>query len=154
MSKAFVPEDSAVDEPPLLPPRPLEPMPITPAGHRRLADERAAIVPGDESTRTRALILDRILASVTVTPAALLDGGAGFGCEIVVADERGARRTYTIVGPDEIDAASGHISAESPVGRRLLRARAGDVVEIERAGRQDELEVIDVRVPRAPSDAG
>lgn len=102
---------------------------------------------GDESTRTRSLVLDRILATVTITPPALLDGGAGFGCEVVIEDGSGARRTYALVGPDEIDAAAGRISAESPLGRRLLRARAGDVVELERGGRVDELEVIEVRVP-------
>lgn len=148
MSKAFLPEDSAADEGPLLPPRPLEPLPITPAGHARLVAERAAIDPADESTRTRALVLDRILATTFVSAPALLDGGAGLGCEIVVADERGQRRTYTLVGPDEVDASAGRITPESPLGRRLLRARAGDTIELERAGRTDELEVIEVRVPR------
>ncbi|AKF10130.1 GreA/GreB family elongation factor [Sandaracinus amylolyticus] len=146
MSKAFLPEDTAVDAGPVLPPRPATPLPITPEGHRRLVEERAALTPGDEATKTRALVLDRILASVDVVPPALLDGGAGFGCAIDVRDERGARRTYVLVGPDEVDPAAGRITAESPIGRRLLRAKAGDVIENERGGKSEELEVIAVRV--------
>lgn len=145
MSKAFVREDTAVPDEPLLPARPAEPQPITPDGHARLRAERAALAPGDEATRTRALLLDRILATVEVIPPARLDGGAGFGCSITVEDERGARKTYVLVGPDEVDAAAGRITAESPIGRKLLRAREGDVVEIARGGKVEELEVIEVK---------
>lgn len=145
MSKAFLPEDTAAPEEPVLPARPAEPQPITPEGHARLRAERAALVPGDEATRTRALVLDRILATVEVIAPVRLDGGAGFGCAVTVEDARGARRTYVLVGPDEIDAAAGRISAESPIGRKLLRAREGDGIEIERGGRVEELEVVEVR---------
>lgn len=147
MSKAFMPEDTGRDEGPVLPSRPAEVQPITPSGHRRLRDERACLVPGDEATRTRAAALDRILATVRVVPPALAEGRAGFGCEVTVEDELGARKSYTIVGPDEIDAAAGKITAESPLGSRLLGARAGDAIELPRGERTVELSVIDVRVP-------
>jgi transcription elongation factor GreB len=147
MSKAFFKEDTVPDEGPVIPLRSNEPQPITPAGHRRLIEERRALVPGDEATKTRAVVLDRILASLEVVEPALLDGGAGFGCEIVVEDERGARRVYALVGPDEIDAAAGLITIESPLGRKLLRSRAGDEIEIERGGRTDALTILEVRVP-------
>lgn len=147
MSKAFLPEDAAADQTPALPARPAEPLPITPAGYRRLLEERASLVPGDEATRTRALVLDRVLATVRIVEPALLDGGAGFGCEVTVEDERGIERTYVLVGPDEVDAAEGRISTESPIGRALLGHREGDVIEVERGGRTDELTVVSVAVP-------
>jgi transcription elongation factor GreB len=147
MSKAFMPEDTGAEEGPLLPARPAEPQPITPAGHRRLMDERASIVPGDEATRTRALILDRILASVHVVEPALLDGGAGFGCEVTVEGDDGAERTYTLVGPDEVDPKAGRISSASPLGRGLLGRREGETIELERGGRVDELTIVAVAVP-------
>lgn len=147
MSKAFLPEDTGAEEEILLPPRPSEPLPITPAGHARLTSERARLVPGDEGSRTRSAMLDRILATVRVVTPALLEGGAGFGCEVTVEDEAGVERTYTLVGPDEVDPQHGRISAESPLGRRLLGRREGEVVEIERAGRTDELTIVAVRVP-------
>lgn len=37
---------------------------------------------------------------------------------------------YTLVRPGEVNAAQGRISAESPVGRALLRKRAGEEIEV------------------------
>ena len=39
--------------------------------------------------------------------------------------------TYTIVGPAEVDPSSGRVSDESPVGKALLGAKVGDVVEVQ-----------------------
>lgn len=147
MAKAFFKEDTVPDEGPVLPPRPSELQPITPAGHHRLIEERQRIDPADEATKTRALILDRILATVRVVPPARLEGGVGFGCEVEIEDEAGGRRTYTIVGHDEVDAREGRISAESPLGAALLRRREGESIEIARAGRHDELTIVSIRVP-------
>lgn len=147
MSKAFFKEDTVPDEGPVLAPRPSEPLPITPAGLARLVAERRAIDPTDEGTRTRALHLDRVLATVRVTEPARREGGVGFGCEVDVEDDRGERRTYAIVGPDELDPASGRITGDSPLGRALLGRREGETFELARAGRRDELTVVAIRVP-------
>lgn len=144
-----MPGDTGTEEGPLLPARPSEPQPITPAGHRRLVEERASIVPGDEATRTRALILDRILATVRIVEPALVEGGAGFGCEVTVEDEEGETRVYTLVGPDEVDPAAGRISSASPLGQALRSHREGETIELERAGRTDELTIVAVVVPSA-----
>ena len=147
MSKAFLPEDSAAEPEIVLPPRPAEPQPITPRGRERLRAERAGLDPGDVANRARIAQLDAILRTIEERAPALERGGAGFGCEVIVEDARGARRTYEIVGPDEVDAPAGRISAASPLGRALLGRRAGDDVEVERGGRVDELRVVAVRVP-------
>ena len=107
--------------------------------------ERAAIDPNDAATKTRALSLDRILSSVEIIEPAVIDGRASFGCVLEIEDESGKRRSYQLVGIDEIDAAAGRISTESPLGRAMLGKRAGESFEIERAGRVDELTVVDVR---------
>lgn len=147
MSKAFLPEDTPAEEPELaLPERPAGPQPITRAGRQRLAEERERLARSGESPR-RLKILDRALATVVVVEPALYEGGAGFGCEIDVEDEEGVLRTYTLVGPDEIDPAAGRISAASPLGERLHGAHAGDVVELERRGGALELTVVGVRAP-------
>jgi len=146
MSKAFVSEDSAVAEELELPSRPDEPLPITAAGHARLLAERASLARDDEGTRHRARVLERVLATVVVTAPMLVEGGAGFGCVVEVADERGVKRTYTFVGPDEVDPASGRISLESPIGRAIRGRRAGDIAELERAGEEVELRVLSVRL--------
>ncbi|MBX7192867.1 MAG: GreA/GreB family elongation factor [Sandaracinaceae bacterium] len=146
MAKAFFKEDTVPDEGPTLAPRPSEPLPITMAGRARLAGERAAIDPKDESKHTRRLALDRILATTFVREAALHEGGAGFGCVVEVEDARGKRRTYTLVGPDEVDAARGLISEQSPLGEALHGRKAGDVVEVERGDDVIELVIRSVRV--------
>lgn len=146
MSKAFFKEDTVPDDGPTLAPRPSEPLPLTPAGRERLVAERASIDPKDESKLTRRLTLERILATTFVREPALHEGGAGFGCLVVVEDEKRARKSYTLVGPDEVDAARGLISEASPLGEALLGRKVGDVVELERGDDVIELKVRDVRV--------
>ncbi|HET6632728.1 MAG TPA: transcription elongation factor GreB [Rhodanobacteraceae bacterium] len=46
----------------------------------------------------------------------------------------GGTERHTVVGPDEIEPASGRISIDSPLARALLGHRAGDEVEVERPG--------------------
>ncbi len=136
--------------PPLVPMRAAKLQPITPRGQRQLAAERArlaAIADQDEAARVRVAWLDRILATIEVIAPTRVQGGAGFGCEIDLEDEDGQPRSYTLVGHDEVDAASGFITAESPVGRALLGRAVGDVIELTRAGRHHELTVVAVRVP-------
>jgi transcription elongation factor GreB len=96
--------------------------------------------------RARLDWLERVLGTVEVVPACRTeDGGAGFGCAVRVRGERGDERRYVLVGPDEVDAATGHITADSPVGRALLGAHVGDAVELPRGGRgREEAEVMEV----------
>ncbi len=55
-----------------------------------------------------------------------------FGAWVSVEDEAGAQQTYRLVGPDEIDLASGLISVESPMARALLGKTEGDEVIVQR----------------------
>jgi transcription elongation factor GreB len=48
-----------------------------------------------------------------------------FGASITVMDEAGVEHEYTIAGADEIDAARGYISIDSPLARALLGKEAG-----------------------------
>ncbi len=138
-----MPEDAAAPEELALPARPDRAQPITPRGYRRLASERSALEP----SRYRAQVIDQILATVEVIAPAMIDGAAGFGCEIEVEDESAKRRVYTLVGPDEGDPTEGFISTTSPLGKALLGHRVTDVIEWKRNGRDEEWEVVDVRLP-------
>jgi transcription elongation factor GreB len=55
-----------------------------------------------------------------------------FGAWITVEDEDGDAARYRIVGADELDTESGHISIDSPVARALLGKREGDEVLVHR----------------------
>src|SRR3954454_14688095 len=49
-----------------------------------------------------------------------------FGATVELADEDDVRRTLTIVGDDETDAAAGRIGWSAPLARALIGARVGD----------------------------
>jgi transcription elongation factor GreB len=67
-----------------------------------------------------------------------------FGASVVVEDEDGVRKTYTLVGPDESDPAAGALSFQSPIGRALMKKRVGDIVTVRRPAGEVDLEVIRV----------
>jgi transcription elongation factor GreB len=158
MSKAFVREDAEGVEPaadePALPPGPRL---ITPEGYARLAAELAVLeagagdrAPGGASAalpragdrERRVHWLRRLLAKLSVVDAPPDDPErVFFGACVTVEDETGARTTYRLVGPDEVDAAAGWISVESPVARALLGRRAGDVGIVRRPRGDAELRI-------------
>ncbi|MDB5986179.1 MAG: greB [Nevskia sp.] len=70
-----------------------------------------------------------------------------FGAQVELADADDLRRSYRIVGPDEIDAGPGYISIDSPMARALLKKAVGDVVSLQLPGGDSELEVLSVRYP-------
>jgi transcription elongation factor GreB len=154
MSKAFTSEEtpeptSPTREPPRLAPG--EVRYVTPEGHAALRAElerlRAPGAPGDAEARARRIhTLDRTLSTLTVLgPERLPEGEVGFGSWVTVEDEDGARRTYRLVGPDEVDPRGGAVSAHGPLGAALLGRRAGEAVEVELPGGARELTVVDVR---------
>jgi transcription elongation factor GreB len=74
-----------------------------------------------------------------------------FGATVTYVDEAGAERTITIVGVEEADMARGQVSWASPIARALMRARAGDTVEVRTPSAVQVLEVLAIRYD---ADAG
>lgn len=70
-----------------------------------------------------------------------------FGAEVELVDDAGMPRRYRIVGGDEIDAARGFISIDSPLARALLRHTAGDSVSLNLRGGVQTLELLAIRYP-------
>jgi transcription elongation GreA/GreB family factor len=150
VSKAFLPEDAAAPAAPLLPTRPARPQPITPAGQRRLQEERARLLGSSaEADKARLAFLERVLGTVQVIDPTLVRGGAGFGCTIELEGPDGETRRFVLVGPDEVDAPAGRITADTPAGRALLGCRVGDMVALPRGGKRVEMTVVDVRASEA-----
>lgn len=56
-------------------------------------------------------------------------------------------RTLRLVGPDELDPSRGWISIDSPVARKLIGRRPGDVVRLPAGEDKDHLawEIVDIR---------
>jgi transcription elongation factor GreA len=56
---------------------------------------------------------------------------AGVGSTLVLSNlKSGGEVRYTLVSPSEVNPGQGRISVESPVGKALLKRRAGDEVEV------------------------
>jgi transcription elongation factor GreB len=82
---------------------------------------------------SRVRFLSRRLDVLTVVePTERSDGRVYFGAWVTVEDEDGTEAEYRLVGPDEADAKSGHISIDSPMGRALLGRSDGDGIRIVR----------------------
>jgi transcription elongation factor GreB len=67
-----------------------------------------------------------------------------FGATVTYVDPRGAEKTVTIVGVDEADLDEGKVSWASPLAKALVRARAGDAVELRTPGGIELIELLKI----------
>jgi transcription elongation factor GreB len=111
--------------------------------------ENAEYIYGNKKLREidrRIQFLTRRLERATVVaPRTDEPGAVFFGATVEVEDEDGERRTYRIVGEDEIDLTRGDVSWRSPIGRVLLKRRVGDTVLLRRPSGEVELTVVALR---------
>ena len=99
-----------------------------------------------EIDRRLRFLQKRLDTATVVTPSEQTDRTrVYFGATVTLEDEDSRKTTYQIVGSDEIDAAGGRISVESPIGRALLRKGVGDSVEVRRPRGEIELTIVDIR---------
>jgi transcription elongation factor GreB len=70
-----------------------------------------------------------------------------FGATVELADEDDNRRTLTIVGDDEADAATGRIGWSAPLARALIGARVGEERIVRLPAGEKSYEVMEIRYP-------
>src|SRR5580658_933661 len=87
----------------------------------------------------------RLESATVVEPRTGAVEAAFFGAYVEVEDEDGTRAAYRIVGEDEIDLDRGHISWRSPLGKSLLKRKAGDEIVVHRPDGELELTIVSVR---------
>ncbi len=162
MSKAFKGEDAS-EAPIVVPPR--APLPegqtnyVTPRGLAALQRER------DEIQRERAereahpdaadsahamavltarlaALQERLASARLVERPAVPPDRARFGARVRARAEDGTERTWTLVGVDEADAASGLIAFTAPLARALLGKGVGDVVRVRAPRGTEEWEIL------------
>jgi transcription elongation factor GreB len=80
-----------------------------------------------------------------VEPKSMRSTVVKFGATVEVEDADGNRKTYQIVGEDEVDAGSGRISMKSPMGRALMNKKVGDIAVVARPAGEIELEIAAIR---------
>ena len=95
-----------------------------------------------EIDRRIRFLSKRLDAAVIVKTGEVAHGEVRFGALVDVVDENGKAARYLIVGPDEADPSAKKISFQSPLGKSLMKRRAGDVVVVERPAGAIELEII------------
>lgn len=71
-----------------------------------------------------------------------------FGATVELADEDDNRRTLTIVGDDETDAAAGRIGWSAPLSRALIGAKVGDERIVRLPSGEKSYEVMRIDYPR------
>jgi len=70
-----------------------------------------------------------------------------FGATVELADEDDRRRTVTVVGDDETDAAAGRIGWNAPLARALIGARVGDERIVRLPAGEKSYEIVAIRYP-------
>jgi len=85
----------------------------------------------------------KMKAARVIDPADAGDKGrVRFGATVTFADADDARRTLTLVGDDEADAAQGRIGWNAPLARALRGAALGDVRRVRLPAGEIEIEVM------------
>jgi transcription elongation factor GreB len=101
-----------------------------------------------EIDRRLGFLSKRMKAAKVVDPGAQEDRSrVWFGATVTIADEDDARRTLTLVGDDETDAASGRIGWNAPLARALRGAAVGDVRRVVLPAGDRDYEVMTVEYP-------
>ena len=95
----------------------------------------------------RVRYLSKRLEVLRVVDAAPSDRDAVFFGALVTLERvsDGVELVYRVVGPDETDAALGHISIDSPLARALLKKRADDELQVELPAGLTAFVVVDVQ---------
>jgi transcription elongation factor GreB len=92
--------------------------------------------------------LARIMkAAKVVDPASQSTDQIRFGATVELADEDDNRRTVTLIGDDETDAANGRIGWSAPLARALIGAKVGDERIVRLPAGEKSYEVIAIRYP-------
>lgn len=83
-----------------------------------------------EIDKRLAFLTKRIDDAEIVDPLKIKSDKVQFGATVTIVDEDGKKKTYTIVGIDEVDTTRSWISWISPIGRALLGKKVGDYINV------------------------
>ncbi|MDD3186340.1 MAG: transcription elongation factor GreA [Anaerostipes sp.] len=90
--------------------------------------------------------IEAILKNAEVIETKFKKGVISLGCLVTLEDMTlGKEVKYHIVGSTEADILNNKISNEAPIGRALLGAQIGDVVDVEGVNQVNQFRVIDVK---------
>ena len=97
-----------------------------------------------EIDRRIRFLTSRIDDAVIVDPSQTKSNKVQFGATVIISDEDGNKKTYTIVGVDEVDTSKGHLSWKSPIGSALLSKEEGDEATIRTPQGETVVEILKI----------
>ena len=103
-----------------------------------------------EIDRRIRFLSGRLEASLVVDPSQTQSDKVQFGATVELLDLEGLRKTYSIVGVDEVDTSRGHISWQSPIGKTLLGKSAGDEITVKLPTGENSFEIISITYKSLP----
>lgn len=88
---------------------------------------------------------DRVESAQVVDPTKLSGDKVVFGALVTIEDEDGDKKSYQIVGEDEIDMAKNRISWKSPMAKSLIGKSVDDEIVIKRPKGDLIATIVDVK---------
>ena len=89
-----------------------------------------------------SMLTTRVSAIALINVDRIPHDRAGFGSTLHVIDGHGEKMAFTLVMPEDADAAKGLISTTSPIGRAFLNKEPGDSVKVTTPGGMREFEIV------------
>ncbi|MFG1494970.1 transcription elongation factor GreB [Halobacteriovorax sp. ZH4_bin.1] len=86
----------------------------------------------------------RINAALIVDPLSISSDKIQFGATVVLEDEDGNEKKYSIVGVDEVDTTKGFVSWKSPIARAMIGKEEGDEVIVQAPGDDFEYTIVEI----------
>jgi transcription elongation factor GreA len=118
----------------------------TAAAHGDLSEnaEYDAAKNRQDFVRSRIAQLEsRIRELAMYTVASIPQGVVAYGSRVTLADaDSGDETEYRIVFPEEVDAARGHISLSSPIGKAMMNKSEGDEVDVQTPGGRRTYQIV------------
>ncbi len=93
----------------------------------------------------RILELETILRKAIIVEKNETNGVVNIGNSVVVEEEDGNKRNFTLVGVREADSRQGRISYVSPIGKALLGKAVGDTINVDTPSGKIILKILTIR---------
>jgi transcription elongation factor GreB len=97
-----------------------------------------------EIDKRAGILTKKIEDAEVVDPSQQKSDKVIFGATVTLLDEDEDEKTFQIVGLDEVDAANGKVSWQSPVAKALLGKKVGDEAVIKRPSGDLIVEIISI----------